>query len=869
MDQTIRILMLEDVATEAELALRELQRDGLRCELQRVETQAAFSTALSQHRPDIILSDYSLPGFDGLSALRIAQAQCPEVPFVFVSGTIGEEVAIEALRNGAVDYVLKNNLQRLASAVRRAIKERHERTARLHAESRFRDLIEFAPDAIVVINQHGKIETVNRQMELLFGCPRTRLVGTCSRSLIPARLAEWDQALSGEQAMLRALDTLGKPFEVPMCRADGSEFPAEISLSPLKTGDGLWISGVIRDLSERKEQEERLARMTRIRTILGSINGALLRIRDRKSLLREACRIAVEEGRFIGAAIGLVDPDTLIVTPQVWAGIDAEFLREVPVSADPSRPDGTGMVGTAMRTGESQVAHDLLQSSDLALWPAAMLKRGIRSTFVVPLMVGEQAIGVIALFSVKPDAFNPEEQQLLSALAADISFALDYIAKSEQLNYLAYFDAITGLPNRALFQDRMEQLVTQGVNGTPEKIAVVLIDIERFRDVNDTLGRAAGDDILRTVARRLRDIVSDSNYLARISADCFAFIVRENASVTEVANLLERKLSIQLSQPIPTHGRELRVFVKAGIALFPSDGTAADILLRNAEAALKNAKETKAHYLFYTAEMNVRTARKFSMENRLRRAFDRQQFVLHYQPKVNLASGEIVGLEALLRWQEPGVGLVLPGAFISILEETGLIVDVGSWVIQRACEQYQKWRAQGIDPPRIAVNVSQRQLRQENFVEHILQLATADGIRGLEIEITESLFMDDTNRDTACAKLAALRQAGMTVAIDDFGTGYSSLSYIAHLPIDTLKIDRSFVSDMAVSRSHKAIVSTIISLAHSLNLTVVAEGVETPEQEQLLAAFGCDQVQGFLYTPALPPDQIAPRLRRFFPTAAD
>jgi len=265
----------------------------------------------------------------------------------------------------------------------------------------------------------------------------------------------------------------------------------------------------------------------------------------------------------------------------------------------------------------------------------------------------------------------------------------------------------------------------------------------------------------------------------------------------------------------------------------------------------------------------VRTARKFSMENRLRRAFDRQQFVLHYQPKVNLASGEIVGLEALLRWQEPGVGLVLPGSFISSLEETGLIVDVGSWVIQRACEQYREWRAQGIDPPRIAVNVSQMQLRQENFVEHTLQLATADGTRGLEIEITESLFMDDTTRDTACAKLAALRQAGMTVAIDDFGTGYSSLSYIAHLPIDTLKIDRSFVSDMAVSRSHKAIVSTIISLAHSLNLTVVAEGVETPEQEQLLAAFGCDQVQGFLYTPALPPEQIAPRLRHFFPTAAD
>jgi diguanylate cyclase (GGDEF)-like protein/PAS domain S-box-containing protein len=861
MTEPIRLLMVEDAASAAERMLQILQRDGLRITMQRVDCRDTFVGALAEFKPEIVLCDCALLRLDSFEALAITQAHHAPMPFIFVSGATGEQMAINAFKGGAVDYVLKTNLQRLAPAVRRAIKEQRTQTARLHAESRFHDLIEFAPDAIVVINQHGKIEMVNRQMELLFGYPRERLLGACSRMLVPARFSEWDGKLQDQRAMAHTLETMGTRFELCMCREDESEFPAEVSFSPLQTGDRLWLSAVIRNISQRKQQEERLARMTRIRTILGSINSIILRIHDRRRLLQEACRIVVEEGQFAGAAIGLLEPTSLIVKPEAWAGLDADFLTKVPVSADPQRADGRGMVGTAIRTRKSMVEHDLLQKTELALWPAAMLQRGYRSTFIVPLLVGDAAIGVLVLFSAKPDAFNQEEQELLSALAADISFALDYIAKSEQLNYLAYFDAITGLPNRSLFLDRTAQLLAQGTGVELEKIAVVLVDIERFRELNDTLGRAAGDDILRTVAQRLRENVPDRNYLARLNADCFVFIVRENTSVTEAVNLLERKLNRHLSEPIPAHGKELRIFVKAGISLFPSDGAAADILLRNAEAALKNAKAAKAHYLFYTAEMNARSAQKFSIENRLRRAFDQEQFTLHYQPQVNLATGEIVGLEALLRWQEPGVGLVLPGAFIPILEETGLIVEVGDWVLERAYRQSQAWLAAGLEAPRIAVNVSQLQLRKKNFVERLLQLLGNHGAQALEIEITESLFMEGMERDATCLQLSTLRQAGVTVAIDDFGTGYSSLSYIAHLPIDTLKIDRSFISDMITSASHKAIVSTIISLTHSLNLTVVAEGVETVEQSQMLQSFGCDQMQGFLYSSPLPPEQIAPMLR--------
>jgi EAL domain-containing protein (putative c-di-GMP-specific phosphodiesterase class I) len=306
----------------------------------------------------------------------------------------------------------------------------------------------------------------------------------------------------------------------------------------------------------------------------------------------------------------------------------------------------------------------------------------------------------------------------------------------------------------------------------------------------------------------------------------------------------------------------MRVSATAGIVLYPTDGTDVDMLLRNAEAALKNAKAARAPYLFYTAAMNARAAERLSIENRLRRALEEDQFVLHYQPKVDAESGRIVGLEALIRWQVPGGDLVQPENFIHVLEDTGLIIEVGNWVIERAHRQYHDWISKGIAAPRIAINVSQLQIRQKDFVHHMLTLLENLGAGEFELEITESLFMEGEDQETARAKLAALRENGITMAIDDFGTGYSSLSYIAQLPIDTLKIDRSFIEDMASSADHMAIVSTIISLAHSLKLKVVAEGVETEEQFRLLKSLHCDQIQGFVCSRTLPPEEIEQKLMR-------
>jgi EAL domain-containing protein (putative c-di-GMP-specific phosphodiesterase class I) len=291
--------------------------------------------------------------------------------------------------------------------------------------------------------------------------------------------------------------------------------------------------------------------------------------------------------------------------------------------------------------------------------------------------------------------------------------------------------------------------------------------------------------------------------------------------------------------------------------VFPNDGLDSDSLLRNAEAAMKDARAAKLRYLFYTAEMNARTAEKLSLENRLHRALAEQQFVLHYQPKVDLSSGHVVGMEALIRWQEPGVGLVSPFQFIQVLEDTGLIVEVGLWVIAEAHRQCLRWQQQGLLVPRIAVNVSQLQIREKDFVARVLAIQAQHPCAQLEIEITESLFMDDPSSHLARDKLALLRDAGMTVAIDDFGTGYSSLGYLARLPIDTLKIDRSFITAMTTSSDNLAIVATIISLAHALKLQVVAEGVETLAQRDQLTQMGCDQMQGFLFSPGVPADVLA------------
>jgi diguanylate cyclase len=610
---------------------------------------------------------------------------------------------------------------------------------------------------------------------------------------------------------------------------------------------------------QRISQQGRILRLTRVYAVLSGINSAIVRIHDRLKLFKEACRIAVNEGEFGIAWIGDVDQETQEVIPVAWAGVDDRVGADR-LSFRSDIAAGKGAVGEAVRSGLPCYIDDLIAHQPVGRRREEALRRGYQSLVALPLIVNEKVVGVMVLYAHESAFFTDEEQALLEELANDVSFALEYIGKQNLIAYMAYYDVLTGLPNRAHLMDRLGVALQSARHHPDERVAVVLWDLNRFSSINDTFGRQVGDNVLRELARRFEQAWPDKSDVARITSDQFAGVISGRYELSDIARQLEAAANAVLTLPILVSGHELRVDTSAGIAV--SDGADdADTLIRNAEAALRNTKRSGRSYMFYDPKMNAQIAATLMLENKLRLALDRDEFVLHYQPKINSMTGRVTGLEALIRWHDPENGLVPPANFIPLLEETGMIVQVGAWAILRALADARRWQSAGVEPPRIAVNVSALQLQQTDFVGLIEVALSADGRKrpGLDLEITESLLMTDF--EGTIGKLADIQRMGVEIAIDDFGTGYSSFGYLAKLPINALKIDQSFISTMAVAPKGMNIVSTIISLAHSLNLKVIAEGVETEDQAQSLRGFKCDELQGFLISRPLPPEQLLPFLR--------
>jgi diguanylate cyclase (GGDEF)-like protein len=461
-------------------------------------------------------------------------------------------------------------------------------------------------------------------------------------------------------------------------------------------------------------------------------------------------------------------------------------------------------------------------------------------------------VGVIALYASEVQFFHDEELKLLTELSGDIAFSIDHIEKQERLDYLAYYDALSGLANRNLFLDRVAQYMRAAAD-QGHRLALFVIDLERFKNVNLSLGRPAGDAILKQVADWLvLKSGGDANLLSRLGADHFAAVMPEMTGEDELEQRVRKALQ-DFSDHEFRHGNAaVRIGCRVGVAIYPEDGAASDTLLKSAEAALSKAKRGGDQYLFFSQKMLETAVGRLSLEMRLRLALDREEFVLHYQPKVNLRNSSLTGVEALIRWNDPATGMVAPAHFIPILEETGLIYEVGLWALRTAIRDHLRWR--GVSPsfPPISVNVSLLQLRNSSFLADLQQAIGIDPntSAGLELEITESVIMKDVK--IAIATLRAIRALGMKIAIDDFGTGFSSLSYLAKLPIDAIKIDRSFVTDMTKGPEGLALVSMIVNLARSLKLKVVAEGVETEDQANLLRLLNCDEAQGYLFCKPLP-----------------
>jgi diguanylate cyclase (GGDEF)-like protein len=609
------------------------------------------------------------------------------------------------------------------------------------------------------------------------------------------------------------------------------------------------------EVTERRRAEAQVRRLNRILGVLTSINNLIVRTRDRDELFNEACRIVVEQGQFRTAWITSVRDGAFALLAQYGAAQISAAPFEIRVG-DPN----LAPIGLALRGHKPYICNDVHTDPLGPVLSDWMDSIGVRSLIVLPLIVAGKMDGSISMGASEAGFFSDEEIMHLEELAHDIAFAMEFIEREERLGFLARHDPMTGLANRALLEERLGEHIAAARKGK-ELVGLLVMDLDRFKAINDRLGFAVGDDVLRRFAERLREFAGDDSHVARISGDRYAVIVPDLRKAGDLGDLLRERIWDKLDEPMPVNGEDLRLSAKIGIAVFPDDGDVAEILIRNAEAALKKAKASGDRYLFYTQQMSDAMKQRLTMEGRLQQALARSEFVVHYQPQVELRTGVVRGAEALIRWNSPDLGLVSPGQFISLLEETGLIIDVGLWVAEQANRDYCAWLEAGLQAPRVSVNVSTLQLRQPDFVDRMGRLLKPDGKMppGIDFELTESLMMSDV--ESSIAKLRAIRELGATLAIDDFGTGFSSLAYLARLPIGTIKIDRSFVVRMTDSPDDMSIVSTIIGLAHSMGLKVIAEGVETQEQLKMLRMLHCDEVQGFLFSKAIPADAFAALLR--------
>jgi diguanylate cyclase (GGDEF)-like protein/PAS domain S-box-containing protein len=682
MDRTpIQVLFIEDSEVDVELALRSLDQGGFEVSWDRVDAEEDLKRALGSSKPQAILSDFSMPRFDGVDALRLAKELAPGVPFIFLSGTIGEERAIEAIRLGATDYVLKNNMRRLGTVVRRALSEAAERRRILIAEeerARLVQILEATSDYVCMTDPAGMIIYLNAAGRKLIGAPESE----------------------------------GASMSV------GEIYPA-------------WA----RELIER-------------------------------------------EGKSVASREGVWTGETTIL------GADG---TEIPVSQ---------------------------------------------------VIIAHRAPG--------------GEIRFFSTIARDMRERKAYEAR---LQYLANYDPLTGLPNRDLLGDRTLQAVAHARRaGRPA--ALLVLNLDRFKLVNESYSHGAGDTLLRMVADRLRGAVREGDTVARLGADAFSVLATDLARPDDVLPVA-RKIREAMHSPFWIEGRDLHVTLSIGASVYPRDGEEFDILLRNADAAMHRVKtDGRNGFQFYAAAMTRQATDRVELENELRLALENNQLEMHYQPQVVLTNGRIVGVEALMRWHHEGRGWIPPTQFVPVAEDSDLIHPLGQFAIIQSCRQVKAWDEAGHPRLRLAVNVSARQFRSPGFVESVDRAVRAAELEPgrLELELTEGVLVE--KREEATDILIRLKALGVQIAVDDFGTGYSSLSYLSRLPIDCLKIDRSFVNRVHQPGHDAAIAQAVISLAHSLRLRVIAEGVETAEQLEFLRSHGCEQGQGYLFSAAVPPEAM-------------
>lgn len=726
------------------------------------------------------------------------------------------------------------------------ITHKHNSEKLLHLQS---SALDSAPHSILITDLTGSIEWVNRAFSKATGYSPAEVIGQNPRMFKSGRQTP-DFYRTMFATILGGQSWRG---EIINRYKEGREVPEAMTITPVRA-EGGGISHFIsikQDLTLQKMQEGQISRLNRMLTLLSGVNATIIRVKDATELARRTCDLAVESGGFLFAWMGLLDESGDRIVPIAHAGHNDGFLEQIDLAIPGPGERPATFIARSLREQQLAVVNQIHADPAMADCREPALARGYQSATVLPLVVDGNSAGVLMFCASQADFFDPQELKLLEELRADVSFALETIRKEQQIFQLMHHDPLTDLANREVFLERLGSVIGCA-HPQVHKIVLLVLDLVHFRNINDALGRSAGDDVLKQFAARLEAATGDRSRIARLTGDRFGMYLSVDIAATGTGGIMGESLLQLFDGMLKIRGQEIRVAVKAGAAIFPDDGADVETLFRNAEAALQKAKHVGDHCVFYAPEFNARLGERLTLEARLRRAVEGREFLLHYQPKVDMKTRQITGLEALLRWPTAPDEWASPAIFVPVLEESGLVLDVGHWAMCEAVAQFDLWVARALPAPRISVNVSSVQLKNRDFVAAVRRVlgTRAPGECGLDLEITESLLME--NIDASIERLREVCSYGVRIALDDFGTGYSSLAYLNRLPVTTLKIDRTFILEMESSEENTSIVNTIIGLGRVLNMKVVAEGVETEEQAKLLRLLHCDEMQGYLFSPAVP-----------------
>ncbi len=847
----LRVLVVEDREADDESIAHNLRTLDRPVELQRVSTARDLRARLSTFEPDVVLSDCSMPDFSGKQALRIVHGMKPDVPVILVSGG-ATAMDDEPHEHGRVEYVTRENLGRLSAAIDQivALAGRHREldrseSALRESEARFRAIVESTGDWVWEIDRKYRLCYSNASIERLLGRTPDEVIDRPLGDLVhaddwPARRLRMDQSLDARTGWRQVLTRF--------VHADGSLRWLESNAAPRVDVNGAiaGFRGVDRDVTQRIEHETKIQQLVRFHALLSGLGEALLHSTDVPSLLMLTCRLAVEQGKFQAALVGALDANGHLRTcasagdAAIIAMVDQLGPGDLTSEVDRLRPSVRVFV-----TGEKEIS---VSHADARVTPALrerMRALGIGAQVILP--IGQPPWAVLGLCATQAQAFDEAEVRILERVAAQIDYARSAIAKSERLAYLAHHDAISGLPNRASFIAHARPLLEAG------PMFVGALNVMEFRSLHDVRGRPFAEAVVGAIGHRICECLEDAAQVAHLGGEYFLIAGPASDSLEPTRRRLEGLLLECAAEPIRIGDESIYFSLRGGLSMAPDHGVDLDVLERNALSALVNPQSDEVTLQAFDEEMRQRAERRVQIERDLRVATAGQHFELHLQPVFDCASRQLRGAEALMRWRHPELGMVSPAEFVPLLESTGLIAAAGAWAMKTVFDLLTRWRELGHRELRIAVNVSAREFRQPGFVSRCRTIFGGESA-GVDIEVTESIVMHDIERTITI--LDGLRQLGCRVAIDDFGAGYSSLNYLARLPADVLKIDRSFVTDIDNNAETLSLVTNVIGLAHSLNLQVVAEGVETESQEKLLRLLRCDVLQGNRLGRALPIDEF-------------